>query len=221
MQQTYLSTLDYHPESRKVQGGTLQYKPATESGSHGKRERTSRSGNDRYRSQHGVIRRDRPLERHKPWKARNPEPSVTDRIPREQWQIQKKALSQRFPQGWSPRKRLSPDALEGIRSLHTKDPILYDTPALANQFKVSPEAVRRILKSNWRPSDEEDDDRKKRWENRGQRIWDQMSDIGVKPPKKWRNGRTKELLPLNEVPGGLPQNPHTQEAFIPMSDRIF
>ncbi len=106
---------------------------------------------------------------------------------REIWQTQKSALAVKFgPQGWAPRKRLSPDALDGIRALHAQYPETYTTPVLADQFKVSPEAVRRILKSKWRPSEEEEEDRRQRWDKRGEIIWSQMVEIGIKPPKKWR-----------------------------------
>ena len=106
---------------------------------------------------------------------------------REPWQIQKDALSQKFgSQGWAPRKRLSPDALEGIRALHSQDPEKYTTPALASQFEISPEGVRRILKSKWRPSEEEEEARRQRWDKRGEKIWGQMVEIGIKPPKRWR-----------------------------------
>ena len=37
-------------------------------------------------------------------------------------------------------------------------------------FGISPEAVRRILKSNWRPSSEEQIDRAERWQRRRERI---------------------------------------------------
>ena len=106
---------------------------------------------------------------------------------RELWQIQKSALTKKFgSQGWKPRKRLSPDALEGIRALHAQYPGRYTTPVLADQFKVSPEAIRRILKSKWRPNEEEEANRRKRWDNRGEGIWSKMVEIGIKPPKKWR-----------------------------------
>ena len=106
---------------------------------------------------------------------------------REPWQIQKKALSEKFgPTGWLPRKRLSPDTLEGIRALHAQYPDRFTTPILADQFKVSPEAIRRILKSKWRPNDEEEETRRRRWEKRGVNIWSQMVQMGIKPPKKWR-----------------------------------
>ncbi|MCJ1461190.1 Required for respiratory growth protein 9 mitochondrial [Mycoblastus sanguinarius] len=108
--------------------------------------------------------------------------------PREPWQIQKRALSEKFgSSSWSPRKRLSPDTLEGIRVLHAQYPAKYTTPVLADQFKVSAEAIRRILKSKWRPNEEEEESRAQRWNKRGANIWSQMVEVGIKPPKKWRD----------------------------------
>ena len=122
-------------------------------------------------------------------------PAMVKTTPREErqsrhseaWQIQKAGLQRKLGEAsWQPRKRLSPDALEGIRALHAQYPNKYTTPALATQFKVSPDAIRRILKSKWRPSDEEEEERRERWNKRGERIWGQMVELGVKPPKKWR-----------------------------------
>jgi methylphosphotriester-DNA--protein-cysteine methyltransferase len=41
---------------------------------------------------------------------------------------------------------------------------------LADFFKISPEAIRRILKSKWRPSPKEEADRMQRWQRRRQSI---------------------------------------------------
>lgn len=82
---------------------------------------------------------------------------------------------------------MSPDALEGIRALHAQDPTTYTTRHLAEHFKISPEAVRRILKSAWRPSETETEDRRRRWEKRGAESWAQMVELGIRPPKKWRD----------------------------------
>lgn len=43
-------------------------------------------------------------------------PSRTKRL--ENWAARKIALKRKFPEGWRPGKRLSPDAMEGIRILH-------------------------------------------------------------------------------------------------------
>ena len=107
--------------------------------------------------------------------------------PLQPWQVQKRALFEKFgSSGWCPRKRLAPDVLDSIRALNSQSPEKYTTPVLAEQFKVSPEAIRRILKSKWRPNEEEQAKRKLRWEKRGKTIWSQMVEIGIKPPKKWR-----------------------------------
>ncbi|KAL2008735.1 hypothetical protein VTN00DRAFT_6929 [Thermoascus crustaceus] len=102
----------------------------------------------------------------------------------EGWQIQKAALKEKFKEGWSPPKKLSPDALELIRHLHSTAPDQFTTPVLAEQFKVSPEAIRRILKSKWRPTEGEMEDRRRRWQRRHDRIWSQMAELGLRPKKK-------------------------------------
>lgn len=108
---------------------------------------------------------------------------------REGWQIQKDALKSKFKEGWNPTKKLSPDALDGMRHLHAMAPDRFTTPVLAEQFKVSPEAVRRILKSKWKASESEMEDRRKRWEKRHDRIWSQMAELGLRPKRK----RTQEI----------------------------
>ncbi|KAF2432062.1 hypothetical protein EJ08DRAFT_571250, partial [Tothia fuscella] len=112
---------------------------------------------------------------------------IKPRPKQEYWGIQKSALESKFgPSPWTPRKRLSPDTLDGIRAMHSSDPDKYTTPILADHFKVSPEAIRRILKSKWRPKADEMEDRRVRWEKRGEKIWSQLAEIGTRPPKKWR-----------------------------------
>ena len=104
----------------------------------------------------------------------------------ETWKVQKRALKEKFPQGWKPRKKLSPDALEGIRALNRQMPETYTTAALAQHFEVSPEAVRRILKSKWQASPEVEEDRQMRWFERGKQVWTRWAALGKKPPKQWQ-----------------------------------
>jgi hypothetical protein len=112
------------------------------------------------------------------------------------WLVQKRALQEKFKGiGWSPRKRLAPETLDIVRSLHAKDPKLYSTSKLSEIYEVSPEGIRRILKSKWRPSAEEEEDRTQRWHERGVRKWTEMAATGIKPPKYWRSlgiGTTKK-----------------------------
>ena len=87
--------------------------------------------------------------------------SLTEREP---WQIQKDGLTKKFKGvAWAPRKKLSPDALDGVRALHAADPVKHSTASLAKQFEISPDAIRRILKSKWRASETEQEDRQQRW----------------------------------------------------------
>lgn len=119
--------------------------------------------------------------------AADSEPGTTGPDKQQPWQAQKAALAEKFPMGWSPPKRLSPDCLAGMRALHAQFPDAYDTPALANLFAVSPEAVRRILKSKWTPRDDaEEEERRQRWTRRGVRVWERYADLGLKVPSKWR-----------------------------------
>ena len=60
-----------------------------------------------------------------------------------------------FPEGWSPPHKLSRQAMDGLRVLHMHDPETFSTPLLAERFRISPEAVRRILRSRWEPSPEQ------------------------------------------------------------------
>jgi hypothetical protein len=129
---------------------------------------------------------------------------------KEEWQIQKVALKEKFPEGWRPRKRLSPDALDGIRALHSQFPEQYTTDVLAQHFEVSPESIRRILKSKWMPSPEEETRRQERWFNRGKNIWGQMAELGKKPPRRWRQEGVVRKPHWNEKKG-----PRTEYPYMP------
>ncbi|KAF2741017.1 hypothetical protein EJ04DRAFT_423631 [Polyplosphaeria fusca] len=120
-------------------------------------------------------------------KAKPLPPIPARREKSERWQIDKAAVKEKLGgEAWNPRKKLSPDTMEGIRHLHQTAPHRFTTSILAQYFKVSPEAIRRILKSKWRPSDEEQEERIRRWDQRGERIWSNLVELGVKPPKRWR-----------------------------------
>ena len=117
-------------------------------------------------------------------------PARTQKPPsahKETWQVQKTALKNKFgTEGWKPRKKLSPDTMEGIRALHTQYPEQYPTGVLAEQFAVSPEAIRRILKSKWSSNldPEKIAERRERWAKRHDQIWDVKSQIGLRPKRK-------------------------------------
>ncbi|KAB5592361.1 hypothetical protein CTheo_4185 [Ceratobasidium theobromae] len=66
----------------------------------------------------------------------------------------RETIKRRFPNGWAPPRTISREAMEALRTMHAQDPVRFRTPVLANKFKISPEAVSRILRSKWRPSPE-------------------------------------------------------------------
>ncbi|KAM5454319.1 Required for respiratory growth protein 9 mitochondrial [Microsporum audouinii] len=100
--------------------------------------------------------------------------------PQPAWAVQKNALKAKFKEGWKPRKKVSPDTMESIRKLHSMDSVKYSTKNLAEEFKISPEAIRRILKSKWRATEAEEIDRRERWEKRKERIQEQMMELGLR-----------------------------------------
>jgi len=126
------------------------------------------------------------VAKEQPAKPETSEDEKRPKVYREKWQEQKAALREKFPEGWAPRKKLSPDALAGIRALHQQFPNEYTTPVLAEKFQVSAEAIRRILRSKWEPSPEEEEDRERRWFERGKKVWSRNAELGMKPPRKWR-----------------------------------
>ena len=85
-----------------------------------------------------------PIHKRKPPREPTPEPVA----------LHKRTMKERFPDGWNPPRKLSREAMEGLRQLYRIDPVKFDTPTLAEKFKISPEAVRRILRSRWEPSKE-------------------------------------------------------------------
>ncbi|KAI1431813.1 hypothetical protein GGR50DRAFT_40133 [Xylaria sp. CBS 124048] len=142
-----------------------------------------------------------------------PNPKEEKRPYKEPWKIQKEALKAKFPEGWMPRKRLSPDALEGIRALHAQFPQHYTTEVLAKNFEVTPEAIRRILKSRWKPDIDTEMDRQRRWFNRGKAIWGQLAELGKKPPRRWREEGIVRKPHWNQKRG-----PRTEWPYVPNRD---
>jgi hypothetical protein len=168
------------PDSTAIES-TVQEPRAVSRELIGNKEELQMSAGLRREPAEGTKRQRQPRQSESAW------PRIQSRSPkREPWQIQKSALQEKFPEGWQPRKRLSPDALAGIRALHEQFPDEYTTDVLARKFEVSPEAIRRILKSKWSPSAQEEEKRQERWFRRGKDIWTRQAELGKKPPRKWR-----------------------------------
>ncbi|KAG8744870.1 Required for respiratory growth protein 9 mitochondrial [Ceratobasidium sp. 414] len=83
-----------------------------------------------------------------PRPARRPGPTP------QQYLAHKARMKSLYPEGWSPPRTISREAMDTLRDMHARDPIQFRTPVLASKFRISPEAVSRILKSKWRPSSE-------------------------------------------------------------------
>src|SRR6266404_8364906 len=81
---------------------------------------------------------------------------VSDPTP-SRWAQHRVSMKTKFPEGWAPPHKLSRAAMDGLRALHAHDPDSFSTPILAEKFRVSAEAVRRILKSKWQPTKEQGD----------------------------------------------------------------
>ena len=116
--------------------------------------------------------------------AEIPSPEVEKLEP---WKVHKFAIKKKLDgKPWDPLKKLSPDARQGVRQLHEEDPTLWSTPNLAQHFEISPDAIRRILKSKWEPTEEEKKSQEERWVKRGETIWDRYVELGKKAPRRWR-----------------------------------
>ena len=72
---------------------------------------------------------------------------------------------------WNPTKKLSRENMDSVRLLKKQMPHLTASD-LGTHFKVSPDAIRRILKSKFRQTEEEAVKIQKRWERRGEMIKD-------------------------------------------------
>ncbi|KAJ2711745.1 Required for respiratory growth protein 9 mitochondrial [Coemansia spiralis] len=63
--------------------------------------------------------------------------------------------------GWEPEKRIATSSMEKIRLLNAEFPEQWTMERLSEQFKISQESVRRILKSKFRPSKERTEKRER------------------------------------------------------------
>ncbi|QLG74222.1 hypothetical protein HG535_0G01060 [Zygotorulaspora mrakii] len=86
------------------------------------------------------------------------------------WQKQVLALKRKFKgEKWNPSKKVSREEMESMRLLKNQFPQI-TARELSARYKVSPEAIRRVLKSKWQPSERESIRLHERWKRRGVRI---------------------------------------------------
>ncbi|KAI0349701.1 hypothetical protein OH77DRAFT_1414552 [Trametes cingulata] len=89
-------------------------------------------------------------------RSHRPHPIKPERTPTPQeYAAHRETMKRKFPEGWSPPRKISREAMDSLRSLHALDPARFSTPVLAEKFRISKEAVRRILKSKWEPTREQ------------------------------------------------------------------
>lgn len=87
-----------------------------------------------------------------------------------QWAVHRESIKKKLKgESWNPPKRLSRQSMESVRLLRENFPELTASD-LAEQFKVSPESISRILKSKWRPLETEIPILEMKWKRRGERI---------------------------------------------------
>lgn len=85
-----------------------------------------------------------------------PYPRAVEKRPTPQpYAAHRETMKKKFPEGWSPPRKISREAMDAMRQLHRADPHKFPTPVLADRFRISAEAVRRILRSKWEPTREE------------------------------------------------------------------
>jgi hypothetical protein len=66
-------------------------------------------------------------------------------------------MKERFPEGWNPPRKVGRSDMELMRRLHNIDNATWSTPNLAERFRISPEAVRRILRSKFQTDAEKEE----------------------------------------------------------------
>jgi len=106
--------------------------------------------------------------------------------------LHRERMKNSFPEGWSPPHKLSRQAMDGLRVLHAHDPETFSTPLLAERFRVSPEAIRRILRSKWEPSPDQRA-RLLRRELKEKQAWIEAKRVAEREEYKvLRNGRVNQ-----------------------------
>lgn len=71
-----------------------------------------------------------------------------------EWAKRQQSLKQRYGE-WNPTRKLSRQQMQDVRNFLEQLPHL-KTVDLAQYFNISPEAIRRILKSSWVPKNEDE-----------------------------------------------------------------
>ncbi|KAK6360335.1 Required for respiratory growth protein 9 mitochondrial [Orbilia blumenaviensis] len=100
------------------------------------------------------------------------------------WKIHKDAVREKLKNSaWNPFERLSPAAVATLKQLKQENPGM-TVEEYAPIFKISPDALRRILKSKWMPTAEQEAARTERWKRRGKSVWQAWEEKGMVETRK-------------------------------------
>ncbi|KAK6535341.1 Required for respiratory growth protein 9 mitochondrial [Orbilia ellipsospora] len=95
------------------------------------------------------------------------------------WQRHKDAVRDKLGGSqWKPFSRLSPAAVATLKQLKAENKGM-KVEEFAPIFKISPDAMRRILRSKWTPTAKEEESRMERWKKRGDQVWQKWADDGM------------------------------------------
>lgn len=83
---------------------------------------------------------------------------------------------------WNPTRKLSRQQISDIRQLVEQAPQV-TTKQIADHFQVNPESIRRILKSNWVPDEDEIDRIQARAQRRKERQTEQQEQKKAEVPE--------------------------------------
>lgn len=107
-----------------------------------------------------------------------------------EWVKREETLRKRYGQ-WNPTRKLSRQQITDIKNLKGQYPGM-KTKQLADFFLISPESIRRILKSKWEPTDEEMEDLKRRTEKRKLFLQEKKAAALENQQPTAASGRTKK-----------------------------
>ncbi|KAF8137506.1 hypothetical protein EV363DRAFT_1155804 [Boletus edulis] len=129
----------------------------------------------------------------------------------EEWRRHREQIKKTFPDGWNPTRKVSRDAMDGLRSLHAFDKDTFSCAVLADKFKISPEAVRRILRSKWEPSREKRGRLAER-ERRSREEW-------IAKRRQEEKDRAAQIL--SEARQDDKPRPHSRSSRVKPKDKLF
>ncbi|KAF3914410.1 hypothetical protein ABW21_db0207023 [Orbilia brochopaga] len=110
------------------------------------------------------------------------------------WKIHKDAVKKKLAgKDWNPMRRLSPAAVATLKQLRAENPGM-TVEEFAPIFKISPDALRRILRSKWTPTVEQEEDRMERWRRRGDKVWGKWVEDGVVETRASKHAAKSERI---------------------------